>query len=84
MIIHRLSTGGWIRFGELKKQVINVSEKMLIQQLKELEKSGLVKRKVYAVVPPKVEYCLTEQGRAFMPVLDALRVWGANFAVETK
>lgn len=74
-----------LRFGQLKKEVKGVSEKMLIQHLKEMEKDGLVERKVYPVVLPKVEYCLTEAGRSFIPVLDMMRNWGLTFiAVEAK
>lgn len=75
-IIHQLSVSRLLRFGELKKRINNVSEKMLIQHLKELENDGLVKRKVYPVVPPRVEYELTANGEAFKPVLDAMRNWG--------
>ena len=85
LIIYRLSLQQQLRFGQLKKEVKGVSEKMLIQHLKEMEKDGLVERKVYPVVPPKVEYCLTEAGRSFIPVLDMMRNWGLTFrAVETK
>ncbi|WP_219225321.1 winged helix-turn-helix transcriptional regulator [Pedobacter antarcticus] len=85
LIIYRLSLQQQIRFGQLKKEVKGVSEKMLIQHLKEMEKDGLVERKVYPVVPPKVEYYLTEAGRSFIPVLDMMRNWGLTFtAVEPK
>jgi len=79
LILHRLSEKQCLRFSELKKEVENVSEKMLIQHLKELERDGLVSRKVYPVVPPKVEYSLTEKGKLFVPVIDAMRQFGKLF-----
>jgi DNA-binding HxlR family transcriptional regulator len=69
-----------IRFGALRRAVFGISEKMLIQSLKELEKDGLVNRKVYRQVPPKVEYSLTEIGRSFVPVLNAMFNWGQSYA----
>ena len=69
-----------IRFGALRRAVLGISEKMLIQSLKELEKDGLVNRKVYRQVPPKVEYSLTEIGRSFVPVLNAMFEWGQSYA----
>jgi DNA-binding HxlR family transcriptional regulator len=79
LILHRLSEKKCLRFSELKKEIENVSEKMLIQHLKELEKDGLVTRKIYPVVPPKVEYSLTEEGKRFVPVIDAMRQFGKGF-----
>ncbi|MGD8292624.1 MAG: helix-turn-helix domain-containing protein [Desulfobacterales bacterium] len=69
-----------VRFGALRRAVFGISEKMLIQSLKELEKDGLVYRKVYRQVPPKVEYSLTELGRSFVPVLNAMFNWGQSYA----
>ena len=69
----------WNRcFSELR-QVIKGDPKMLTQQLRELEANGLVHREVYPVIPPKVEYSLTETGRSLMPVLVAMRDWGADY-----
>ena len=79
-IINHLSVSGILRFGELKKKIGDVSEKMLIQHLKELENDRLIVRTVYPVVPPKVEYSLTNRGKAFKPVIDAMRVWGNAFS----
>ncbi len=79
LILHRLSENQCLRFSELKKEVENVSEKMLIQHLKELERDKLVFRKVYPVVPPKVEYSLTAKGKQFVPVIDAMRQFGKLF-----
>ena len=67
------------RFGELKKSVGTVSQKVLTAQLRDMEQSGLVNRKVYAEVPPRVEYSLTDTGKSLEPVLDALKCWGENY-----
>ena len=67
---------GTKRFGELKKSVGNVSQKVLTAQLRTMEESGLVNRKVYAEVPPRVEYSLTELGKSLKPILDSMRAWG--------
>ena len=64
------------RFSELKRLLPGITQKMLIQQLRELESDGLVFRKVYAQVPPKVEYSLTERGKSLGPVLKAINRWG--------
>lgn len=78
-ILHRLSLQENRRYSELKTEISQVSEKMLIQQLRELEKDGLIKRKVYPVVPPKVEYFLSEKGKGIIPVITAMRAWGRSF-----
>lgn len=70
---------GTKRFGELKKSVGNVSQKVLTAQLRAMEKSGLVNRKVYAEVPPRVEYSLTELGKSLKPILDSMRAWGEAY-----
>ncbi len=67
---------GTKRFSELQKLIPSVSQRMLTRQLRELEAHGLVKRTVYPVVPPKVEYALTESGLTLEPVLSSLRAWG--------
>lgn len=64
------------RFSQLQKAIPGVTQKMLTQQLRELEASGLVSRRIYAEVPPRVEYALTAHGRTLHPVLAALREWG--------
>jgi DNA-binding HxlR family transcriptional regulator len=71
--------GGVKRFGELQRQVNGISQKMLTQELRDLEESGLVNRKVYPVVPPKVEYSLTETGWSLKPVLEQLCAWGTEY-----
>lgn len=69
---------GTKRFGELKKSIGHVSQKVLTAQLRDMEASGLVSRKVYAEVPPRVEYSLTELGCSLKPILDAMWMWGEN------
>ena len=79
-VLFHLGQNEAVRFGALRRAVYGISEKMLIQSLKELEKDGLVNRKVYRQVPPKVEYSLTEIGRSFVPVLNAMFDWGQSYA----
>jgi len=67
-----------IRFSEMRKMIPTATSKMLTQQLRELESSELLLRKVYAVVPPKVEYSLTEKGKSLQPILDAMFHWGTK------
>ena len=67
------------RFSELRKMISNATPKMLTQQLRELEAQDLIHREVFPVVPPKVEYSLTETGRSLMPILTAMRDWGADY-----
>ena len=71
---------GHKRFGELKKHIPDITEKMLSLQLKQLEKDGIVQRKIYAEVPPRVEYSLTKKGETILPVLEAVAEWGRNTA----
>ncbi len=70
---------GTKRFGELKKSIGSVSQKVLTAQLRDMEESGLVNRKVYAEVPPRVEYSLTELGQSLKPILDAMWNWGEDY-----
>lgn len=70
---------GKLRFSELKKAVSNATAKMLTQQLRELEANMLIHREVFPVIPPKVEYSLTELGKSLLPVLAAMRDWGADY-----
>lgn len=71
-----------LRFSELKKALPKITQKMLTQQLRELEAHGLVQRFIYTQVPPKVEYSLTASGRSLLPILATLCQWGVNY-VET-
>ena len=68
-----------LRFSELKKVIQGATPKMLTQQLRELEAQNLIHREVFAVVPPKVEYSLTELGRSLMPILVSMRDWGSSY-----
>ena len=73
---------GTKRFGELKKSVGNVSQKVLTAQLRTMEESGLVNRKVYAEVPLRVEDSLTELGKRLKPILDSMRAWGEAYKAK--
>ena len=73
---------GTKRFGELKKSIGNVSKKVLTSQLRQMEESGLLTRKVYPEVPPRVEYTLTELGYSLKPILDALQNWGEAYQAQ--
>ena len=68
-----------LRFSELRKVITSATPKMLTQQLRELEANALIHREVFPVIPPKVEYSLTETGRSLMPILVAMRDWGAGY-----
>ena len=70
---------GTKRFGELKKSIGTVTQKVLTAQLRQMEASGLLTRTVYAEVPPRVEYTLTDLGRSLRPVLDAMEAWGTDY-----
>lgn len=78
LILRDLLTGVK-RFGELKRSVGNVSQKVLTAQLRQMEESGLLTRTVYPEVPPRVEYALTELGYSLKPILDAMWDWGQNY-----
>ena len=79
VLILRDLMSGTKRFGELKKSIGTVSQKVLTAQLRDMEEKGLLTRKVYAEVPPRVEYTLTETGYSLKPVLDAMWAWGADY-----
>ncbi|MCL2677786.1 MAG: helix-turn-helix transcriptional regulator [Clostridiales bacterium] len=72
-------TGETRRFGELRKLIPQATQKMLTQQLRELEEDNLIIRTVYPVVPPKVEYRLSALGESIKPVLEAIRIWGTHY-----
>lgn len=79
IIIYRLGEDGTLRFSEMKRAIPNITQKMLTQQLRELEADGVVNRKVYPQVPPKVEYSLTTLGESIMPVIRSLCQWGERY-----
>lgn len=79
VLIIRDLLDGVKRFGELKKSIGGVSQKVLTANLRSMEESGLLTRKVYAEVPPKVEYTLTETGYSLKPVLEAMTEWGTEY-----
>lgn len=83
LILRDLLTGTK-RFGQLRHSVGNVSQKSLTAQLRQMESSGLVNRKVYAEVPPRVEYSLTELGFSLKPILDAMQTWGEAYKTQTE
>lgn len=70
---------GKLRFSELSRILLTITQRMLTKQLRELEKDNLINRKVYAEVPPKVEYSLTEKGESVIPILEALCEWGKEY-----
>ena len=73
-----------LRYSGLHRKMPKATDKMLTQQLRELEKDGLINRVVYPVVPPKTEYSLTEYGKTLAPILDALCDWGGNYLSKTQ
>lgn len=81
LILHHLN-GQTRRFNELQRCLPSITQRMLTLQLRELEQDGIVHRKVYPQVPPKVEYSLTEFGQTLMPVITAMHNWGTQYATE--
>lgn len=82
VLILRDLMNGTMRFGELKKSIGTVSQKVLTAQLRDMEEKGLLTRKVYAEVPPRVEYTLADTGYSLKPVLDAMWSWGAGYQLK--
>lgn len=81
LILRDLLTGTK-RFGELKKSIGSISQKVLTSNLRAMEDDGLIVRQVFAEVPPRVEYTLTERGESLRPVVDAMRAWGEEHQAE--
>lgn len=84
VLILRDLMDGTKRFGELKRSIGSIGQKVLTSQLRDMEQKGLVSRKVYAQVPPKVEYTLTELGKSMSPILDTLANWGTEYKHKMK
>ena len=82
VLILRDLMDGTKRFGELKKSIGTVSQKVLTAQLRDMEEKGLLTRKVYAEVPPRVEYTLTETGYSLKLILDSMWAWGADYQAK--
>ena len=84
VLIIRDLLSGTKRFGELRKSIGNVSQKVLTSNLRSMEEDGLVKRKVFAQVPPRVEYTLTDTGMSLKPILDSMEKWGKEYKNKCK
>ena len=84
VLILRDLMNGTMRFGQLRKSVGGISQKVLTTQLRDMEAKGLVTREVFAEVPPRVEYTLTETGYSLKPVLDAMERWGMDYQTKNK
>ncbi|UOR14151.1 MULTISPECIES: winged helix-turn-helix transcriptional regulator [Halobacillus] len=79
IILWHLGKKGTKRFGELKRMLPTITQKMLTKQLRELEEDQLIHREVYPVVPPKVEYSLTDHGETLIPILESMYKWGRTY-----
>jgi len=79
IILYQLAREGIMRFSDLKREIPEVTERMLSRQLRELERDGLIHREVYKQVPPKVEYSLTKLGCSLIPILISMREWGVAY-----
>jgi DNA-binding HxlR family transcriptional regulator len=84
VLIIRELLDGTKRFGELKKAVVGITQKVLTSKLREMEELGLLERKIYPQIPPKVEYTLTDIGYSLRPVLDSLKGWDKDYKRYTK
>lgn len=82
ILILRDLMNGTRRFGELKRSLCDITQKVLTSNLRAMEENGLLTRKVYAEVPPRVEYTLTETGLSLRPVLDAMASWGTEYKIK--
>ena len=82
MVILYILSEGTLRFGEIKRKLPNVTDANLTKDLRLLESYGVIHRKVYPVVPPKVEYSLTEMGKDFLPILDSINKWAEKYTAD--
>lgn len=78
VILYLLAENNIIRYNELQRKIGSITYKMLSSQLKELEENGLINRKEYPMIPPKVEYSLTKRGESLIPILDTMCAWGSK------
>ncbi|MED4018675.1 winged helix-turn-helix transcriptional regulator [Sutcliffiella cohnii] len=83
LILWHLGKQGTKRFGELKALIPGITQRMLVNQLRELESDSIIHREVYPVVPPKVEYSLTEYGESLIPILDSMYEWGKKYMEDS-
>ena len=84
IILYYININSVARYSELKRFIPSINERMLTRQLRELEEDNLIERKVYPVVPPKVEYRLTKYGETLIPILKSLVLWGQDYAKAIK
>ena len=84
VILYYIKTEQVARFGELQRYMPHITKKMLTQQLRELEKDGIINRKVYQQVPPKVEYSFTAYGKTLSPILQSMAAWGNAHRAKTR
>lgn len=84
LILRDLFLNGTMRFKELQRSIGSVSQKVLTQNLRAMEQAGLVRREVFAEVPPRVEYSLTETGETLRPVIDAMWAWGEGYKARLR
>ncbi|OOM77590.1 helix-turn-helix domain-containing protein [Clostridium sp. BL-8] len=84
LILRNLHDDGTQRFNQLERGINGISQKMLTQQLRQMEADGLIIRKVYPEVPLRVEYSLSELGKSLKPVLDSMNIWGENYIKSNK
>ena len=82
IIINAIYLTAPARFGELKRSVVGITQSMLTQQLRELEDDGMISRKIYAEIPPRVEYTLTEFGLTLSPIMQAMAKWGEAYRIK--
>lgn len=80
IILYYINVNKIARHSDLKRFIPSINERMLTRQLRELEEDGLINRKVYPIVPPKVEYSLSKKGEELIPILESLVEWGAKYA----
>ena len=82
MVIIYILSEGTLRFSEIKRKLPNVTEASLTKDLRLLERHGIIHREVYPVVPPKVEYSITEMGKDFLPILDSIEKWAQKYTAN--